>query len=149
MVRTGTNEIRFAQFDRRTEPLDQGTGRVMKENLSSVPNMKRVVLSSRGHVTLSCEVAVRILSCEGVRVVSGRSSIPFAAMWEVRAFGTNSMATKRGGCNGEPAAWGGKTYARLARGLSDAIACAGTALPSDLPMEARLPPKTRPDFFKP
>ena len=144
VVRTGTNEIHFAEFDRWAEPLDQGIGRVMKEALSSAPHVESVTLNSRGDDSLDCEVAIRILACEGVRVESGSSSIRFASSWEVRAVGTNSTATKRGGFTADAVAWDGKDYGQLAQRLSEAIAGASAALAEDLPMEARLSRKATP-----
>jgi len=132
VVRTGTNEIHFAEFDRWAEPLEQGISRVMKENLSSAPNVESVTLNSRGDDTLTCEVAIRILTCEGVRAENGASSIRFAATWEIRPTGTNSAATTRGGFIAEAVAWDGKTYTQLAERLSEAITGASTALAVDL-----------------
>lgn len=144
VVRTGTNEIHLAEFDRWAEPLDQGIGRVMKENLSSAPNVASVTLNSRGEDSLDWEVAIRILTCEGVRAENRSSSIRFAAMWQVRAVGTNSAATKRGGFTAGKVPWDGITYAQLAGQLSEAIAGASTKLAGDLPMEAMISTKPTP-----
>ena len=149
VVRTGTNEIHFAEFDRWAEPLDQGIIRVMKEALSSAPNVESVTLNSHGDDSLDCEVAIRILAFEGVRVESGTSSIHFAASWEVRAVGTNSTATKRGRFTANAVVWGGKDYEQLAERLSDAIAQASITLAADLPMEAKLSSKATPEIVKP
>ncbi len=149
VVRTGTNEVHFSEFDRWAEPLDQGIGRVMKEALSSARNVESVSLNSRGDDSLDCEVLIRILACEGVRVESGTSSIRFAASWEVRAVGTNSAATKCGGFSADRVTWDGKTYAQLAERLSDAIASASIALASDLPMEAKPSLKATSEIVKP
>ena len=149
VIRTGTNEIQFAEFDRWAEPLELGISRVMKEKLISAPNVESVTLNSRGDNSLDCEVLIRILACEGVRGNNGASSIRFAASWEVRAVGTNSTATKLGGFIADRVTWDGKTYARLAERLSDAIAQASITLAADLPMEAKLPPKATPGLVKP
>ena len=149
VVRTGTNEIHFAEFDRWAEPLDQGISRVMKEHLSAAPNVASVTLNSRGDDTLNCEVAIRILACEGVRVENGTSLMRFAATWEVRTVGTNSKATKLGGFIADRVTWDGKTYAQLAERLSEAIASASIALAADLPMEAMPSPKATPEIVKP
>ena len=145
VVRTGTNEIHFAEFDRWAESLDQGISRVMKESLSSARMVRSVTLNSHGDDTLDCEVAVRILACEGVRVEIGTSPIRFAAMWEVRSVGTNSTAIKHGGFTADAVTWDGKTYTQLAERLSEAIAGASIALAADLPMEANLSPKATPE----
>lgn len=149
VVRTGTNEIHFAEFDRWAEPLDQGISRVIKEALSSTRSVERVTLNSRGGDSLDCEVAIRIVACEGVRVENGASSIRFAAAWEVRAVGANSTAAKRGGFIADRVTWDGKTYAQLAERLSEAIADASIALAADLPMEARPSLKATSEILKP
>ena len=149
VVRTGTNEIHFAEFDRWAEPLDQGISRVMKEHLSAASNVASVTLNSHGDDTLNCEVAIQILACEGVRVESGMSSIRFAATWEVRPVGTNSTTTKRGGFTADGVAWSGKDYGQLAERISEAIADASIALAADLPMQAKSFPKATPEIIKP
>jgi uncharacterized lipoprotein YmbA len=142
VVRTGTNELHFAEFNRWAEPLGQGIGRVIKETLSSARNVASVASNSRGADTLDYEVTIRILACEGVRVGTGTSSIRFAAKWEVRSAGTNTTATPSGMFTADPAAWNGKDYGQLAEQLSEAIARAGEAIAAALPMEARTAGKT-------
>ena len=149
VVRTGTNEIHFAEFDRWAEPLDQGISRVVKESLSSAHNVDSVTLNSHGDGALDCEVAIRILSCEGVRVENGGSSIRFVSTWEVRAVGTNSMATKSGGFTAGAVAWDGKNYAQLAELLSEAIARTSTALAADLLTDAAPPTQSNHANSKP
>ena len=78
VVRMGTNEIHFADYDRWAEPLDQGISRLVKETLSSAPNVETVTLTSHGDDTLDYEVAIRVLACEGVRVEKGAGTIRFA-----------------------------------------------------------------------
>ena len=149
VVRTGTNEIHFAEFDWWAEPLDQGISRVMKENLIASSKVASVTLNSHGDTTLDCEVVIRILACEGVREENGSGSIRFATMWEVQTVGTNSMATTRGGFTAGAVAWDGKTYAQLAERLSEAIAGASTSLAADLPMEAKMSPQAALEILKP
>ncbi len=149
VVRTGTNEIHFADFDRWGEPLDQGISRVIKETLSVAPNVESVTLNSHGAETLDVEVAIRILACEGMRVDHGNSSIRFAVTWETRLVGKNSNGTKRGAFTADPAAWNGKDYGQLAEGLSQAIVAMSKALAVDLPMESKPPGATTTEKTKP
>lgn len=149
VVRTGTNEIHFADFDRWAEPLDQGISRVMKETLSSARNVESVALNSHGDDTLDYEVAIRILACEGVRLGNGSGSIRFAVTWEARSVGTNSTVTNRGVFTAHPVAWDGKDYGQLAERLSEAVADASKALAGDLPMDATTPGKTSTVTAKP
>jgi uncharacterized lipoprotein YmbA len=142
VVRTGTHEIHFAEFDRWAEPLDQGISRVLKESLSSARNVESVALNSHGDDTLDYEVAIRVLACEGVRVENETSAIRFAVTWEARSVEKNSTEIRRGVFTADPVAWNGKDYGQLAERLSEAIAGASQAVAADLPMEAKTPGKT-------
>ena len=141
VVRTGTNEIHFADFDRWAEPLDQGISRVMKETLSSARNVESVTLNSHGNEALDYEVVIRILACEGVRLGNGNGSIRFAVTWDARSVGTSSTVTSRGIFTAHQGAWNGKDYGQLAERLSEAIAAASRALAADLPTYATPPGK--------
>ena len=134
VVRTGTNEIHFAEFDRWAEPLDEGISRVVKEALSSAANVDSIALNSHGEDTLDYEVTIRVLACEGVRGQSGTGLIRLVMSWEIKSVGTNATVNKRGGFTAAPAAWDGKDYGQLALQLSKDIAAAGKALVADLPM---------------
>jgi uncharacterized lipoprotein YmbA len=139
VVRTGINEIHFADFHRWAEPLDQGIGRVIKETLSSARNVETVVLNSHGDDTLDYEVGIRLLACEGLRGEKGGGTIRFAVTWEARSVGKNSTVTKRGMFTADQVAWDGKDYAQLAERLSGAIAGVSKAIATALPMEAQTP----------
>ena len=134
VVRTGTNEIHFAEFDRWAEPLDEGISRVMKEALSSAENIESVALNSHGDDTLDYEVTIRVLACEGERGESGTASIRLDMSWEIKSVGTHTTMNKRGGFTAVPASWDGKDYGQLASQLSKDIAAAGTVIAADLPM---------------
>ena len=133
VVRTGTNEIRFAEFDRWAEPLDQAISQVLKVNLSHASNVAGVAVNSHGDGSLDCEVAFRVLACEGVRAANGGGSVRFEATWEVRSLRASPVTTKRGGFTAEAVAWDGKDYGQLAGRLSEALAAAAHALAADLP----------------
>lgn len=143
VVRSGTNEIHFADFDRWAEPLDQGISRVIKETLSSAPNVETVTLNSHGEDTLDYEVAIRLLACDGLRVGKGAGTIRFAVTWEVRSIGTNSTPPQRGIFTANSVAWDGKDYGQLAQRLGEAIAEASRAVAADLPMEVKTAEKPR------
>jgi hypothetical protein len=82
---------------------------------------------------------MQILACQGMRVATGRSSILFAATWEVRAVGTNTPAIKHGGFTADAVDWDGENYSQLATQLSAAVAAVDKALAADLPMEPKHP----------
>lgn len=133
VVRTGTNEIRFAEFDRWAEPLDSAIGQVLKENLVHAPNVAGVSANSRGDGSLDCEVTLQILACEGVRLPGGGGSVRFEATWVVRSLRASTVTAKRGSFTAEAVAWDGKDYGQLAGRLSEALAAAAHALAADLP----------------
>jgi uncharacterized lipoprotein YmbA len=135
VVRTGSNEVHFAEYHRWAESLDQGIGRAMKESLGSAANVQSVVVNSRGGTAVDYVVSVRILACEGVRVGDGAGSTGFAAVWSIRAAGTNLPAAKSGSYTAGPAPWDGRDYGRLAGRLSEAVAAASRAVAADLPAE--------------
>jgi len=137
VVRTGTNEILFAEFDRWAEPLDEGISRVLKDALGSADNVESVALNSHGDDGLDYEVRIQVLTCEGVRTESGTGSIRLRMSWEIKPAGTNEMGIKRGAFTAMPAAWDGKDYGQLALQLSKAIAGAGTALAVELPRKVQ------------
>jgi uncharacterized lipoprotein YmbA len=139
VVRTGHNELHYAEFDRWAEPLDQGISRVMRETLGSTRNVESVALNSHGDDTLDYEVAIRIVACEGVRGEDGHSSLHFAVTWEIRLVEKSSTVAARGAFTAGPVAWNGKDYGQLAERLSEAVAGMSRAVAADLPMEARTP----------
>jgi uncharacterized lipoprotein YmbA len=149
VVRTGTNEIHFAEFDRWAEPLDEGISRVMKENLGSARNVESVALNSHGEKALDYEVSLRVLACEGVRGETGSGSIRFSMAWETQSVGTNSTAVKRGVFTASPTAWDGKNYGELALGLSEAIAGAAKMLSANLPEDAASDKSSNRDIPRP
>jgi len=136
VVRTGANEIQFAEFDRWAEPLDDGISRLMKETLGAAGKVESVTLNSHGEDTLDYEVRLGILACEGRRGDSGTGSIRFVMSWEIRSVGTNSPMVKGGTFAASPGTWDGKNYGALALGLSEAIAAGGKMLAAELPAEA-------------
>ena len=142
VVRTGTNEIHFAEFDRWAEPLEQGITRVLKETLRSAPNVESVSLNSHGGDSLDCDVSITILACEGVRSEHETSSIRFAAKWEIRTSRSDTPASKLGGFSATNVIWDGGGYTQLAERLSEAIAGAGRALAADLPVATNLSGRT-------
>jgi uncharacterized lipoprotein YmbA len=142
VVRAGTNEIHFADFNRWAEPLDQGIGRVVKEALSGARHVEKVELNSHGNDRLDYEITIRVLACEGIRVDLKTSSVWFAAKWEIRSFRTNSPVVKRGEFHADPAAWNGNDYGALAERLSQAIADMTKAMAADLTIEPLVPAKT-------
>ena len=149
VVRTGTNEIHFAEFDRWAEPLDAGLSRVIKATLGSARNVASVTAESHGEDTLDYEMRLRVLACEGVRAENGAGSIRFTMAWEMWSLGTNSTLIKRGVFAASPRAWDGKDYGALALDLSEAISEGGKTLAADLPGEPAFTKKSNNETSQP
>ncbi len=136
VIRTGADEIQFAEFNRWAEPLEEGISRVMKETIVSAGNVDSVALDTHGDDALDFAVRIQVLACEGVREPSGRGSAHFSMSWEIQPTGTNEMTFKRGVFTSMPVAWDGKDFGQLALLLSKDIVAAGAALAGDLPGKA-------------
>jgi len=136
VVRTGHNEIHFADFDRWAEPLDRGITRVLNDTLGSAENVESTALNSDGDEALDYEVVIRILACEGVRAEAENSSIRFALTWETWSVAKSTLV-KKGTFVADEVAWNGQDYGQLAELLSEAIANASRAIAADLPTEAK------------
>jgi uncharacterized lipoprotein YmbA len=152
VVRTGANEIHFAEFDRWAEPLDEGIARMLKAALGSTGRVESVGSNLNGGGPLDYEVNVRVRACEGVLGESGKDgngSIRLVMAWEIQPTGTNETTIKRGGFTAAPAAWDGKDYGQLALQLSQAIARAGAALAQDLPGQVPAPETSNPGVTSP
>ena len=149
VVRTGTNELEFAEFDRWAEPLDQGIGRVMQATLHSTGNVASLVLNSHGEGPLDFETVIRIQACEGVRLESGSGAIALALSWETRSLGTNATVVRFGEFKAPPAVWDGKDYGQLALRLSEAVAEASRAWAADLPKPTAVHDPSTLDMIKP
>ena len=149
VVRTGANEIHFAEFDRWGEPLDQGIGRVMKGILNSAPNVESVELDSHGDDLLDFEVRLQILACEGMRVGTGKSSLHFSVTWDVRAIQKNSIPAKRGVFTAEGVVWNGTDYGQLAERITEAVAGVSNAVAAAMPMEAKSSARASAEATKP
>ena len=148
-VRSGANEIHFAEFDRWAEPLDGGISRVLKEALRVDDNVELVAMDSQGDDPLDYSVTIRVQACEGVRGGSGTGSIIFGMTWEIQPVGISKPGIRRGSFTAASAVWDGKNYGQLARQLSLAITAAGQALAADLRVTALISRKSNVEASRP
>ena len=148
VVRTGTNEIHFEEFERWAEPLDEGIKRVMEETLEANRHLDGQTLNRPVNLAVACEVSIQIFACEGVRDAQGNGSIRLSMAWEARSSGTNSTASKRGGFTTHALTWDGKDYGQLAQRLSEAITAASKRLEADMPIKASIPEKSNTSAIK-
>jgi uncharacterized lipoprotein YmbA len=118
-VRTGTNEIIFAQFHRWAEPLAAGVRRALADDLCGSSRIREVLTDqpAPGRGPLET-VFVRVLACEGEER-GGRGAIVFEASWEISGPGEASWA--HGLFQAQPAAWHPGDYNQLANRLSRAV----------------------------
>jgi uncharacterized lipoprotein YmbA len=131
-VRRGETEIAYPEFSRWAEPLDQAIARVVKDVLGTAPNVESVTLGSRGGNGTDCDIALRVLACEGVRESAGAAGISFKVAWEVRS-GESRRVTQRGVFVAAPAEWNGTDYGQLAERLSEAARQLGSGLQAQIP----------------
>ncbi len=117
IVRRGGNELEFREYARWGEPLEQGIGRVLREELRA----RGVVVPSgpgRDSPAFDYHLTVRVLACEGT--VAG--AVDFRAVWELTRAGEKPVAAGGGEFRAEALRWDGKSEASLAAQLSEAVA---------------------------
>lgn len=137
-VRMQNNEVVFSEFNRWAESLEPGISRVIKENLSTLPNVESVVgYPYHGDDPVNYEVAIRVLACEGAVEGAGAASIRFVAEWELTAVGAKPAVAGRGMFTAPPATWDGKNFGQLARALSEAVAGLSKPVGQALPRTPR------------
>ena len=117
IVRRGDNEIEFREYARWGEPLEQGIGRVLREELrargSVVPGSP-----GRDSPAFDYHLTVRVLACEG----TAAGAVDFRAVWELTKAGDKPVAAAGGEFRAEGLRWDGKSEASLAARLSEAVA---------------------------
>jgi uncharacterized lipoprotein YmbA len=122
VVRTGENEVSFANDARWAEPLEQEIGNSLRQRLLATPAVARVFTppfpfeSNRDF-----DVSVQILRCEGVREKNGKAAARLAAAIEISTAGENPQIVTRRHFESADEAWDGKDFARLAASLSELV----------------------------
>jgi uncharacterized lipoprotein YmbA len=80
VTRRGREEIELAEFDRWSEPLTDGTTRVLAENLAVLLRTDRVILfSGRESRPVRCQIAVELARFEG----AVGASVTLEARWRI------------------------------------------------------------------
>lgn len=114
-VRSGGNEIHYAEEARWAESLEAGLGRVLRESLEGRGAVGHVVTSlGEDH---DFEIAVRVLRCEGDR---DAKAARFTAVVEIYPPGAGAERRARDTFTMEVPNWDG-SYAQLATKLSEAV----------------------------
>lgn len=119
IVRRGDNEIEFREYARWGEPLEQGIGRVLREDLVARGAAGTVLGAGLRAVDIEYDYAlvVRVLSCEG----GANGSVYFRTVWELSTTGVNPRQVARGEVQPTDLRWDGKNEGVLAAELSKAI----------------------------
>jgi uncharacterized lipoprotein YmbA len=133
VIRTGINEVHFAEYERWAEPLAVGMARAIKEHLSSLRSLEFVGSTATGIAAPDCEVTVELLACEGVTEPNESSSIRLILRWEIRSAGTAPSEVIHGQFDSGAVTWDGQHYDRLVVRLGEAVATASAALATELP----------------
>jgi uncharacterized lipoprotein YmbA len=118
VVRRGEHEIAWRDYARWGEPLEQGIGRVLLEELRS-RGVAAVAAGGPGREGPAAErqLTVRVLACEG----AADGAVLFRATWELATIGPKPAVTARGEHRAAGLQWDGKTEAALVARLSEAI----------------------------
>lgn len=134
VVRTGDNEIYFANDARWAEPLEQEIGNSLRQRLLTSPAVARVYTPPFPfEPTRDFDVTVQILRCEGMRLGGGHAVARLAAAIEISTAGENAQIVARKTFIAPDAAWDGKDFARLAALLSEAVAALSQDVVATLP----------------
>ncbi len=113
IVRSGNNEIHYAEDARWAEPLEAGLGRVLRESLEGRGEVAHVVASAgEDH---DFDITVRLLRCEGDREAKPAR---FSAAVEIHSAGAGAERRARDTFTVEVPGWDG-TYGQLAAKLSE------------------------------
>ena len=117
VVRRGDHEIEFREYARWGEPLEQGIGRVLREELRG-RGAAVVGGAGRESSAAECHLSVRVLACEG----TAAGAVEFRAAWELTKTGDKPGLIVGGEYRTEGFRWDGKSEATLVARLSEAVA---------------------------
>ncbi len=119
IVRRGDNEIEFREYARWGEPLEQGIGRVLREELLARGAAGTVLAAGMRayNVDYDYELTVRVLACEG----TANGGVLFHAVWELATTGTVPKIAAHGDFHAENLKWDDKSESSLAAQLSKAV----------------------------
>ena len=122
-VREGETSIAFREFHRWAEPLEDGIGRVVAEDIRALAGVHVATAPFAGARTRELTLLLRILACEGRALPGGSPSIRFVADWELISHarrGEEVIARRRFVSDGA-VPWDGADHAQLAAALSKAV----------------------------
>jgi uncharacterized lipoprotein YmbA len=135
VVRTGDNEVTFANDARWGVPLEQDITRALRTSLLAAPTVGRVFLPPFPFDgDRDFEVSVQVLRCEGVVAPGGKAAtVKFAASIEIATAGVGPQLVARRLFIAPETPWDGKDFAQLAAQLSAAVNALGAEVAAALP----------------
>jgi uncharacterized lipoprotein YmbA len=134
VVRTGENEIAFANDARWAEPLEQEIAAALRHRLRAAPTVARVFVPPFPiEPTRDFDISVQVLRCEGVHERGGHAVARFAAIIEISSAGDKPELLVRKTFVAPEAAWDGKDFGHLAALLSDDAAALAQDVVTSLP----------------
>jgi len=133
VVQDGLNEIRYLDYARWAESLEQGLSRVVKSELlqaNTVASVESVGLPSDFHRAF--DVSVRVHLCEG-GVISGSHKVAkFSASYEITSLETKRVVAHKT-FSAPDAPWNGDDFSALAHLLSEEAAALADDIAANLP----------------
>lgn len=133
VVRTGGNEIVFADEARWADRIEQEIARTLRLRLLAVPGAERVFAAPFPiDEKRDFDVSVQVLQCEGVRAPGGAVA-RFSALVEITAVGANGRVVARRNFTAPESAWDGKDFARLAALLGESVGALAQEVVAMLP----------------
>jgi uncharacterized lipoprotein YmbA len=120
IVRRDGNEIEFREYARWGEPIEQGIGRVLREELIArgVPGAVLTPGLRLPGVRYDRELKIRVLAAEG----TAAGGVIFRARWELLTVGVTPERVAGGEYRAADLTWDGRTEATLVAKLSEAVA---------------------------
>jgi uncharacterized protein len=131
IVRRGENEIEFRDFARWGEPLEQGIGRVLREELlarHAAASVQTGVTRPSDVHEVPFEVSVRVLACEG----SADGTVVFHAIWQIVSSAEAKIVTQ-GDFRPADLRWTPRHETTLAAALSKAVAGLAADIAAGIP----------------
>lgn len=136
VLRTGSNELRFADYDRWAEPLVEGITRVLGASMGSSSNAVMVSADHPADQELDYQIRVQVLSFEGSQAGKEAGLAHVSLAWDARPTGKRAKSAAHGVFTSGQLAWNGSDYGQLAARLSEALFEGGQAIARSLPQEA-------------
>lgn len=121
VVRTGTNEVRFEEYQRWAEPLDAGIRRVLAEDLETAPQISSVLTDQPAPANKPVySIFIHVLACGG-KQTGQQGSMEFKAVWQISRLNGHQTVVAHGRFQAQPTHWHPGDFGQLAAQLSDAL----------------------------